>query len=58
MINRKFEILPSTQSFENKIFLDEFLELDGIKFLSLLFIYCDQIPKSLIKENNILWDKM
>jgi hypothetical protein len=53
MISRKLEFLSFTNNFENKSFLNEFMKLDGIKFLSLIFIFIYQIPDEFILNNNI-----
>ncbi len=58
MINRHFEILPNTISFENKSFENEFLKCGGIDYLNFIVIYIKEIPKDVIRENKELWEEM
>ena len=58
MISRKFEIAINTNSFENKSFITEFLQYDGLNFLNLFLVYINHIPKELIRDDKSLWDKM
>jgi hypothetical protein len=52
MINREIEFLSLINICENKSFVNEFVKLDGIKFLSLIFISLYQISDDIMMYNN------
>jgi len=58
MLNRKFVIDPSIQTFEHKNFNEEFLKFEGLKFLALLILNPCQIPMEEIKNDESICDKM